>query len=99
MHEAANHLSDNGIKGLWKIGNSHVMDIIRNKENLNIKYNLIHQDDFERILQKNGLGRTILYRPLPAHVDSSEQDAKKIQKDAPFIPNNQENNSDHPEIK
>lgn len=64
MHEAANILNDNGIKGLWKIGNSHVIDIIRNKEKLNIRYNLIHQDDFEKILQKHGLGQAILYKTL-----------------------------------
>lgn len=56
MHETANQLNGRGIKGLWKIGNSHVLDIIRNKKPEEINYNLILEDDFKRILLKHKLG-------------------------------------------
>lgn len=47
MHLAATKAHSSGVSGLWKVGNAHVKDIIRNEQD--IAYNLIAGDDWDTL--------------------------------------------------
>jgi hypothetical protein len=64
MHTAANALAGQNKKGLWKIGNDHANDIIRNYAGPQINYNLIPGDAYTELMQKHGLGRNIVYKQV-----------------------------------
>lgn len=47
MYHAATKAHSSGVTGLWKVGNAHVKDIIRNEED--IAFNLIEGDDWSNL--------------------------------------------------
>lgn len=73
MNQTANELSDK--PGLWKVGSSHVDDIIKNIPLLGEpEYNLIPKKAFDEILFKHGL--SVVNEPARALVTDNEREDK-----------------------